>query len=505
MNGLSAVLLGIDQTATLAGPALASVLLLAGPPSMLAVVTVLSLLAALLALRTAPSPVASARAPERQAGAGLLTGWRTIRSRPAFGWLVAGLTLSNLATGLLQATGPVIVVQHFGQSTTAVGLVWPAAAAATRLSVTLCRLTGTEPSWEKPFIIDHAVAGLSDPAALLAAGRALAERHDLAGVVTWDEWHLVPTARLARTLGLPSPSVEVMRACRNKATARTLLARHGVPSAASMRARTLLEAGLATMTLGLPAVVKPAAFAGSIGVIRVDESEELPAAFAFASAGADRSREDTGVLVEEYLDGPEAPRHLRPRPPAVPDDLPRPLPQGVLFLVHARIVRSAAAVAVTAAGTLTWAPAASAEPSAPTPSASAAPAETPAQDTGSVEITTKDTAGDALPGAAFLLLDSTGQEAGHRQSDVQGKLTFPDLAPGIYRLSRRGPAALYEVVADQDVIVTSGGPADDHRPVQGRQGPPTGQGRQDRQAPARRDREYPPIGSPWRTGPLLRP
>ncbi|TWV46620.1 ATP-grasp domain-containing protein [Streptomyces misionensis] len=166
-------------------------------------------------------------------------------------------------------------------------------------------LTGTEPSWEKPFIVDHAVVDLSDPAALLAGGRALAERHDLAGVVTWDEWHLVPTARLARALGLPSPSVEVMRACRNKATARTLFARHGVPSAASMRARTLLEAGLATMTLGLPAVVKPAAVAGSIGVIRVDEPEELPAAFAFASAGASRSREDTGVLVEEYLDGPE--------------------------------------------------------------------------------------------------------------------------------------------------------------------------------------------------------
>ncbi|MFJ3656558.1 ATP-grasp domain-containing protein [Streptomyces nigra] len=166
-------------------------------------------------------------------------------------------------------------------------------------------LTGAEPSWEKPFIVDHAVADLSDHAALLAAGRALSERHDLDGVVTWDEWHLVPTARLARALGLSSTSVEVMRACRNKATARTLFARHGVLSAASMKARTLLEAGLATMTLGYPAVIKPAAFAGSIGVIRVDRPEELPAAFAFASAGASRSREDTGVLVEEYLDGPE--------------------------------------------------------------------------------------------------------------------------------------------------------------------------------------------------------
>jgi biotin carboxylase len=166
-------------------------------------------------------------------------------------------------------------------------------------------LTGTEPSWEKPYIVDHAVVDLHDDAALLSAGRALAARHELSGVVTWEEWHLVSTARLARALGLPANSVEVMRACRNKATARTLFARNGVPSAASMKARTLLEAGRATTNVGFPAVIKPAAFAGSIGVIRVDRPEELRAAFEFASAGASQSREDTGVLVEEYLDGPE--------------------------------------------------------------------------------------------------------------------------------------------------------------------------------------------------------
>lgn len=166
-------------------------------------------------------------------------------------------------------------------------------------------ITGSGPSWEKPFIVDHVVVDLDDTTALFAAGRALAERHELAGIVTWSEWHLVPTARLARALGLAANSVEVMQAGRNKATARTLFARHGVPSAASMKARSLVEAGLATMTIGYPVVIKPAAFAGSIGVIRVDRAEALPDAFQFAAAGADQSREDTAVLVEEYLDGPE--------------------------------------------------------------------------------------------------------------------------------------------------------------------------------------------------------
>ncbi|MFE0703483.1 MFS transporter [Streptomyces sp. NPDC058872] len=136
---VQAVLLGIDQTATLTGPALAGLLLLTGPPQMLAAITALSLLAALLALRTPPSPVAPARLPKKQTNAGLATGWRTIRSLPALGWLVTGLTVSNLATGLFQAAGPVIVVQHFGQSATAVGLVWSAAAGATLLAVTICR------------------------------------------------------------------------------------------------------------------------------------------------------------------------------------------------------------------------------------------------------------------------------------------------------------------------------------------------------------------------------
>ncbi|MGW5096348.1 MSCRAMM family protein [Streptomyces nodosus] len=121
--------------------------------------------------------------------------------------------------------------------------------------------------------------------------------------------------------------------------------------------------------------------------------------------------------------------------------------------MHACFIRSAA-VAVT--GTLTWAPTASAQPFEPTPSASATD-ETPAPDAGSVEITTKDTAGDALPGAAFLLLDSAGQEAGQGKTDAQGKLTFPDLAPGVYRLKETASGSpLHEVAADQDVIVTPG-------------------------------------------------
>ncbi|WP_371632185.1 SpaA isopeptide-forming pilin-related protein [Streptomyces sp. NBC_01259] len=124
--------------------------------------------------------------------------------------------------------------------------------------------------------------------------------------------------------------------------------------------------------------------------------------------------------------------------------------------MHARFALSTA-VAVAVTSTLTWAPAASAQPSEPIPSASTAPAETPAPDVGSVEIITKDPAGDALSDAAFLLLDTAGQETGEGKTDAQGKLTFRDLAPGVYRLKETASGSpLHEVVADQDVIVTPG-------------------------------------------------
>ncbi len=167
-------------------------------------------------------------------------------------------------------------------------------------------ITSEEPSWEVPYIRDCVVVpDPTDQAALSAAGRTLADRYRLAGVFTWTEYYLVPVARLARHLGLPTNTPEVMRACRNKSTARSLFARHGVPSAASVTVRTRAEAQTAADRIGYPVVVKPAAHAASLGVIRADEPEQLPGAYEFAHRAAGGGLESRSVLVEEYLDGPE--------------------------------------------------------------------------------------------------------------------------------------------------------------------------------------------------------
>lgn len=135
---VQSVLIGIDQTATLVGPALGGVLLLTGPTRMLACLSVLSFLSAGLALQTPPTPLRAARESERSGG-GLKEGWRTLRSLPALGRLVAGLACSNLALGLLQSASPIIVVNGFGRSPAAVGTLWSAAAASTLLAVACCR------------------------------------------------------------------------------------------------------------------------------------------------------------------------------------------------------------------------------------------------------------------------------------------------------------------------------------------------------------------------------
>ncbi|MBP2341862.1 MFS transporter [Streptomyces virginiae] len=134
---VQAVLLGIDQGATLAGPALAGVLLqYTGATGMLLTIAACSLLGAALAPRQRPAWPQDTPVPVAQ---GLRIGWRTLRSLPALGWLCVGLVLSNTAIGLVQAAGPVLVIQQLGGTSSQVGLVWSAAAVASLAMVALAR------------------------------------------------------------------------------------------------------------------------------------------------------------------------------------------------------------------------------------------------------------------------------------------------------------------------------------------------------------------------------
>ncbi|MFH9351211.1 acetyl-CoA carboxylase biotin carboxylase subunit family protein [Kitasatospora sp. NPDC017646] len=170
----------------------------------------------------------------------------------------------------------------------------------------LALLTPDEPTWQRPYLLDHEIADTRDLVAVRAAAARLAERHTIAGVLTWDEYALLPAAHLVADLALPGQSSATAAACRNKAASRAVWAAEGVPSAQSIRVTSPKTAATAARRIGYPLVLKPSAHAGSIGVIKVLAPTDLPAAYAYASARTIGQGEDgSGVLVEEYLDGPE--------------------------------------------------------------------------------------------------------------------------------------------------------------------------------------------------------
>ncbi|MEW2493782.1 ATP-grasp domain-containing protein [Streptomyces nodosus] len=165
-----------------------------------------------------------------------------------------------------------------------------------------------DPGWTRPYLADHIAVDLADTEATAAAVKTYAADHDLSGVMTYMEHHVVTTALLAQQLGLPGASPESMEACRDKAATRRLLDVHGVPSARSVLAADADTAVTWAEEQGFPVMIKPRAQAGSAGVMRADTPSEVRAAFDRASRetvlGLD-AYGPQGVLVEEFLDGPE--------------------------------------------------------------------------------------------------------------------------------------------------------------------------------------------------------
>jgi predicted ATP-grasp superfamily ATP-dependent carboligase len=148
-----------------------------------------------------------------------------------------------------------------------------------------------------------------DPAVLPALiGDLLSELRETShvGLLTWDESLVEDAAKVAAMLGMPGAGVEAARRCRDKLRTREALA--GLPSFAVAHrvAHTLQEALDAAATIGYPVVLKPRALAGSAGVIRVDTAQQMRAAMDIVlHARFPGLPQLDGVLVEEYLQGPE--------------------------------------------------------------------------------------------------------------------------------------------------------------------------------------------------------
>lgn len=217
--------------------------------------------------------------------------------------------------------------------------------------------------------VEVVVADTSDPDQIWsrymnALGRAFQPR----GIWSSSEYYLPVSARLAGMLGLPGPDAGAVTACRDKAHQRRALAAADLAGPASALVLTTDQAERFAEKIGLPVVVKPRAGSGSIGVRLCHSLEEVTgqAGRLLSEKYNDRGlATDGGVLVEEFLDGPEysveivggqtvgvVRKHLGPQPTFVEvgHDYPAPLPGNLQDL----LVREAVA-AVHALG-LGWGP-----------------------------------------------------------------------------------------------------------------------------------------------------
>ncbi|MFI5661929.1 ATP-grasp domain-containing protein [Streptomyces sp. NPDC051684] len=162
-------------------------------------------------------------------------------------------------------------------------------------------------TWETPYVIDQVTVDPADSAGYIDAALRLATVHQVAGVFTFDEWCVEKAARIGRLLDVPQCTQEAALRCRDKWATREALRTAGVPSARSELVRSVSEAESAAGRIGYPVVVKPQAMSASFGVTRVPGPDGLAEAFGRAHGSRPKRawEHQQGVLVEEFLDGPE--------------------------------------------------------------------------------------------------------------------------------------------------------------------------------------------------------
>ena len=163
------------------------------------------------------------------------------------------------------------------------------------------------PTWECAYIVGSTEVASTDLDHVLPAACAVAAREPVAGVLSWDEARIHQAAQVAEALGLPTSPPDAVWRCRDKLASRQALGAAGVPQPRFEIVSSAEEALAAAARIGFPVVIKPRAAAASYGVVLVRNAADLHAQFGFTAVATvpHMPRYDHGVLVEEYLPGPE--------------------------------------------------------------------------------------------------------------------------------------------------------------------------------------------------------
>src|SRR5689334_6995799 len=86
---------------------------------------------------------------------------------------------------------------------------------------------------------------------------SLTAEEPIDAVLTLSDLHLVPTAEIAKRLGLRFARPDAVRQTRNKRRTREALSRAQVPQPRWVEAKSVEEAVMAARAIGVPVVVKP--------------------------------------------------------------------------------------------------------------------------------------------------------------------------------------------------------------------------------------------------------
>lgn len=127
---------------------------------------------------------------------------------------------------------------------------------------------------------------------------------NLAGVTSSSEYFVARAAEVAARFGLAGPDAVRIRAARDKAYQRTMLAAGGLPVPAFRVVTSPTEAVRAAHEIGVPVVVKPVEGSGSVGVRACASCADAGRYTAMLLARAERPR-DARVLLEALIEGPE--------------------------------------------------------------------------------------------------------------------------------------------------------------------------------------------------------
>lgn len=167
-----------------------------------------------------------------------------------------------------------------------------------------------EPGWEMDYLAGWTVLpSTTDGQAMAEQARWLDKDEPIAGVLCWDEARIHASAQVAEALGLPNGEPAVIARLRDKGQTRQALAAAGLAQPKSIPVATVEQALAAAEQVGYPAILKPRGLGASLGVIRVNDPEQLRQQFEFTFNTRSPEPEDVlaeeRVLVEQCLTGEE--------------------------------------------------------------------------------------------------------------------------------------------------------------------------------------------------------